>query len=103
MVDKLNPWLKRKLEEKKPGPEMLPLLVEVESKEAMPEVKSRLSAIPNVSIGRQAFNYIEVSAPAEAIPEIEKIPGVKMVHKSMVKRIMTLKSPLTCSIRPQIC
>jgi len=88
MANKLNPWLEQKLKGKRLGPETLPLLVEVESREAMDEVKSQLRQIPNVSIGRQAFNFIEIHAPAEAIPQIEAIPGVVMVHKSMVKKIM---------------
>jgi subtilisin family serine protease len=86
----LNPWLEEKLKKKTLGPEMLPLLVEVESKEVIAEVKSRLSVIPDLSIGRQSFNFIEVTAPVETIPAIEKIPGVRMVHKNMVRRILPL-------------
>jgi len=85
----LNPWLGEKLKKVELGPEMLGLILEVEP-EVREEVKRKAKEIRDVAIERQAFNFIEVRAPAEAIPALERIPGVKVVHYSMPKGIVQL-------------
>ena len=95
MAAPLNPWLQNAINQHNLGPELLPLLVEVQSPEAISQVKQNLSAItlpsniPQPSIGRTSSRYIEMSAPVEAIPYIQNIPGVQSVNKNMVKRIST--------------
>jgi len=85
----LNPWLEEKLRKVKLGPEILSLILEVEP-EAREDVKREASEISGVSIERQAFNFIEVRAPVEAVAALERIPGVRVVHYSMPKRIVQL-------------
>jgi len=87
----LNPWLEDKLKKVRLGPEMLSLILEVEPV-IMEDVKREAAGISEVTIERQAFNFIEVTAPVEAIPALERIPGVRVVHYSMPKRIFQLPS-----------
>jgi subtilisin family serine protease len=94
VVDKLNPWLESAIKKASLGPEMLPLMVEVADPSLLTEVVSRLSTIPYLSVKRQAFNYVEIMAVVEAIPAIERIPGVKMVHKSMIRKITAIRDVL---------
>lgn len=92
---KMNPWLQEKLREVNPNPETLSLILEVEP-EAMEDVKRRASEISGVSVGKQAFNYVEVTAPADAIPALEQIPGVRVVHYNVPRYPYQIPStPLT--------
>ena len=96
----LNPYLAAKLKTANLGPEMIPLLVEVES----PQVASDLAKImglggATIKVGRTiglpgTTQYIEVSAPVESLAAIEQTPGVKMVHKNMIKKIKRAPSVL---------
>lgn len=85
----LNPWLKKKLEKLK-SPESISLIVEC-SPDMIEQVKDRIRDISGITIARQAMSFIEVTAPLEAIPIIESIPGVVMVSYNMPRRIMSLR------------
>jgi len=85
----VNPWLEEKLKKVR-SPERLSLIVEC-APGMREQVKPRLAAVSGVSIVRQAFSFIEVTAPVEAIPAIEAIPGVVMVSYNVPKRIMPLR------------
>jgi subtilisin family serine protease len=97
----LNPYLAAKLKTANLGPEMIPLLVEVES----PQVASQLAKImglggATIKVGRTiglpgTTQYIEVSAPVESLADIEQTPGVIMVHKNMIKKATALPSVLS--------
>lgn len=78
----LNPWLERKLGEVELGPEILSLILEIDLAKK-DQVKSELRKIPSLTLGAEAFDYINVKAPVEAIPYIEKIEGVKRIHYDM--------------------
>lgn len=87
-MPKVNPWLSAKLKEVSLGnPETLSLIVQVEIAK-MESVKLELTKIADVSVVSQSFDYINVTAPAEAISAIEKIDGVVIVHYNMpVKQV----------------
>lgn len=97
----VNPWLEEKLK-KIESPEWLNLIVEVKDPARVEAVTGQLRLISGVSIGRQAFNMIEITAPTGMVARIEAIPGVT-VHYNMPKRIAPLPiGRLTSIIDPLI-
>jgi hypothetical protein len=96
----LNPWLAKKIKQIPLGPELLPLLVEVDSPDIINQVAEALaqislpSNIPKLTVGRMSSRFIEITAPVEAIELIQAIPGVKSVNKNMVKTA-SLKNPFS--------
>lgn len=89
----LNPWLEKKLKELR-SPQKLSLIVECVP-DLREQVKAKLAAITGLSVVRQAFSFIGVMAPVEAIPLIEAVPGVVMVSYNMPKRIMQFRRFIT--------
>jgi len=82
----VNPWLEQKLKERKPNPELLELIIEVE-RDTAAEVASRIEAL-GVEVHRERISwgrFVPVAVTAEMIPTIENIPHVKVVHYSMPK------------------
>jgi len=98
----INPWLLRKLEERKLLEEASPqlrLIVEVQP-DYMESVKAELRRM-RVRIIDQTFNFIKVEAPPALIPEIAKIEGVFMVHYDMPVTIVSqVYDPLVGRVRP---
>ncbi len=89
-MNRVNPWLEEKLK-KLQSPQRLSLIVEC-APQMKEEVKAKIRAISGLDVVRQAFSFIEVTAPVEAIPIIEAVPGVVMVSYNMPKRIMVRRS-----------
>jgi len=89
---KVNQWLERKFSEVELGPEMLSLIIQVDIKKRE-EVKSALRKITDVTVRTQAFDYINILAPIEAIPNIEKQEGVVKIHYDMPTKILSLPFP----------
>jgi len=94
MAQKVNPWLEQKLKQVTLGPETLSLIVQVDISKKE-HVLSELKKITDVSIVTQAFDYINIKAPSEAIPDIEKIDGVLKIHYDMPKKGFALPSEFT--------
>lgn len=67
----------------------LSFIVEVETG-WLERVEQSLSTISNVSVGRTAFRFIEVAAPAEVAEVLSRIPGVKAISYNMPKKILPL-------------
>lgn len=79
----MNPWLEEKIKKANP-PRTIALIVEVEDPTKMEAVKAQLRGISGLSIGREAFNMISVTAPSEAVPIIAKIPGITVHYDAPV-------------------
>jgi len=93
MPEKVNPWLEKKLKEVELGPELLSLIVQVDVTKKE-HVKAELRKIADVTIVTEAFDYINIKAPSEAIPAIEKIDGVLKIHYDMPKKGFVVPSEL---------
>lgn len=100
---KLNKWLARKFGEVELGPELLSLIIQVDITKK-DEVKSALRKIPDVTVRIQAFDYINILAPVEAIPDIEKIEGVVKIHYDMPTKVLSspISNPLVDPLLGQI-
>jgi len=103
--EKTNPWLLEKLREKRllgSNPrQMLGLVVEVE-RDYTEEVASELQAM-EIEVKRGLISwgrFIPVVAPAEKIPDIQRIPRVRKVHYEMPRYPYVRKvDPLLGEIR----
>ena len=82
----LNPFLEEKLAILN-SPPFLKLLVEMPDIDSVPEAVQELMSKPGISVGEQAFNFISVSAPIDAIPILEDV-GLE-VHYDMPRGIIT--------------
>jgi len=104
-MGKLSPLLKEKLKLANPGEELVHLVIEADEKKAdyvLSQVeeagfkvdRSKISTI----LGK---SYIPAIVPAKLVPEVAKIEGVKMVHKSMPRAMggmTTAKVPFFSSV-----
>jgi len=91
----LNPWLEKKLAalpNTPPEGVTLNLLVECYPS-ALEMVKRELQAMPDVSVGRTAFRFIEATVPLPLIRRVAAMTGVFMVHYNMPKKIFRLPRP----------
>jgi len=88
----LNSWLEKKLKGHNPGlPEDVRLSLIVEAyPAALEQVQAQLERVVDVEVGRTAFRFIEVAAPAFLAERIAELPGVKLVSYNMVKKIFPL-------------
>jgi len=102
-LGRVNPWLLEKLERLQlRSPVVLRLIVEYEP-DYRQYVKSRLRALPDVTIVDQApaLNMIRVTAPAELVDQIAAIPHVVMVSYDMPVRalVVPIRDPLVGDVR----
>lgn len=88
METKVNPWLEKKLQQIDLNPETLSLVIEIDYQKA-DKVTASLRQIPNVTVGTQVFDYINIKAPVEAVSAIEQIEGVKRIHYDMPKKTLS--------------
>ena len=77
----VNPWLAKKLEGLH-SPPTVGLLVEVDDITRLEEVRGLLSALPGVSVGRAAFNMLNVTAPPAVVQAIGAIPHVTVHYNA---------------------
>lgn len=108
-MGKLSPLLKEKLKLVNPGEVFVHLVIEADKKKAdyvlsqLEEAgfkvdRSKISTI----IGK---SYIPAIIPAKLVPEVAKIEGVKMVHKSMPRAMggmTTAKIPFLSSVMDEL-
>lgn len=108
-MTKFSPLLKELLKLANPGEELVHLVIEADAKKA-DYVLSQLGEA-GFKVDRSKIStilgksYIPAIVPAKLVPEIAKIEGVKMVHKSMPRAMggmTTAKIPFFSSVMDEL-
>lgn len=81
----VNPWLAKKVAQLN-SPPYISTLVEVDDPAQVNALKKQLGSVSGISVGRQAFNMVEVNMPHQLVGQVGKIPGVT-VHYNAPKTI----------------